>query len=55
MEANYWGQPADMELQQHLDEVYKHFRAWLRSRKISCSQGPFTVKSVPWPPAFAFI
>ena len=52
MESNFWQQPAGLELQQHLDEVYKHFRAWLRAKKIPCSQGPFTVKSVPWLPKY---
>lgn len=48
VECGFFGLDADEPFQRHLDEAYKHFKAFVASRKIQCSQGPFKEKMVPW-------
>ena len=48
VECGFFGLDADEPFQRHLDEAYKHFKAFVASRKIQCSQGPFREKMVPW-------
>lgn len=38
----------DLSLQDRLDEAFKCFKGFCKSRKIQCSQPPFTVKMVFW-------
>ena len=45
VESNYFGvEEEGARLQKHLDTAYKHFRAFVKSRKIQCSQPPFQEK-----------
>lgn len=48
VECGFFGLDADEPFQRHLDEAYKHFKAFVASRRIQCSQGPFKEKMVHW-------
>lgn len=49
IEAGYFETPGEgVPLQKHLDVAYKDFRAFIKARKIPCSQTPFQEKMALW-------
>lgn len=51
VEEEHFGSAAE-SVQQRLDTAYNAFSSFCKSRKISCSQPPFTEKMVPWPEGY---
>ena len=47
LECDFFNAPPNATTQGQLDHGYKHFKAFLTRRGISCSQPPFTEKMVP--------
>lgn len=43
-----WFGDAQLPLQKRLDNAFKDFKAFLKVRKITCSQPPFSVKLATW-------
>ena len=48
MRIQYWGGGADDPMQLRLDAAYLHFKAFLKSAGLQCSQPPFKPWMVPW-------